>query len=211
MIARVARRLDQLVDHHARRCAVGVTHPHIDHVDLRGPRLGAHFVDHREHVGGQLLYAIEILLIFGHYFLFYDGRWRGLLHLVRHVDLDALRREAHPVIACLVAQLASGDPRAGGSIGGYLEVHCQVEFPGEYRERLVADGYLFGLRVGHLTAFQRAQRSPRDFERNQILVGRSVAVDVIALEDRHGYFGLDRVIPLTGDFLRLADGYPFTA
>jgi hypothetical protein len=96
MIARVARRLDQLVDHHARRGAVGVAHPHIDHIDLRGPRLGAHFVDDREHVGGQLLYAIEILLIFGHYFLFYDGPRRGLLHLVRHVDFDALGREAHP-------------------------------------------------------------------------------------------------------------------
>ena len=67
VIARIARRLDQLVDDDARRCAVRVSHPEIDDIDLRRARLCPHLVDDGEHVRRQLLNTIVLFGIFGHY------------------------------------------------------------------------------------------------------------------------------------------------
>jgi hypothetical protein len=61
VVAGVARRLDKLVHHGARRSAIRVAHAQIDDVDLRGAGLCPHLVDDRKNVRRQLPNPIEIL------------------------------------------------------------------------------------------------------------------------------------------------------
>ena len=61
MIARIARRFDQLFHHRFGRRAVRIAHPEVHHVQLRRACLGLHLVDDGEHVGRQLLDAIELV------------------------------------------------------------------------------------------------------------------------------------------------------
>ena len=60
VIARVPCGFHQLVDDRARRRAIGIPHAEIDHVDLRGARLGAHLIDDGENVRRQLLNAVVL-------------------------------------------------------------------------------------------------------------------------------------------------------
>ncbi len=59
MVARILGGFDQLVDHHARRSAIGIAHAEIDHILLRGTRSRLHLIDDGENVGRQLLDAIK--------------------------------------------------------------------------------------------------------------------------------------------------------
>ena len=61
MIARIARRFDQLLDHRLGRGAVRIAHPEIHYILLSRARLGLHLVDDGEHVGRQFLDAIELV------------------------------------------------------------------------------------------------------------------------------------------------------
>ena len=59
VVALVLGRLGELVDHRARRRAVGIAHAEVDDVEARAAGLGPHRVDFRENVLGELPYAVE--------------------------------------------------------------------------------------------------------------------------------------------------------
>ena len=61
VIARVARRFDQLVDDHLRSRAVGIAHPEIHHVHLCCACLCLHLIDDGENVRRQLLDAVKLV------------------------------------------------------------------------------------------------------------------------------------------------------
>ena len=67
VIARVARRFHEFIDDDARRCSVRVSHSEIDDIDLRRAGLRPHLVDHGKDVGRQLLNAVVLFGILGHY------------------------------------------------------------------------------------------------------------------------------------------------
>ena len=58
--ARLARRLDQLVDDVARRRQVGIAHAEVDDVGASGSGLGFQTIDLFEHIGRQAPHAIKI-------------------------------------------------------------------------------------------------------------------------------------------------------
>src|SRR5258706_10889266 len=59
MIPRILRGLNQLVDDHARRSAIGIAHAEIDYILPRSTRSRLHLIDDGENVGRQLLDAIK--------------------------------------------------------------------------------------------------------------------------------------------------------
>ena len=61
MIARIAHRFDQLLDHRLGRGAVRIAHAEVHHIQLRRARFGLHLVDDGEHVGRQLLDAVKFV------------------------------------------------------------------------------------------------------------------------------------------------------
>jgi hypothetical protein len=62
VVTRIARRFHHLVHHGPRRGPVGIAHAEVHHILLCRARLCLHLVDDGEHVGRQLLDAIELLL-----------------------------------------------------------------------------------------------------------------------------------------------------
>ncbi len=61
MVFRVAGSLDEFVHHDLRSGAVGIAHSEIDDVHTCCACLCLHFIDDGEYIGGQLLYAVEIV------------------------------------------------------------------------------------------------------------------------------------------------------
>ena len=78
MVARIARSLNQLIDDNPRRGAVRIAHAHINDVDLRGARPGAHLIDDGKYIGRQLPDPIKLLGVLRHS-SFYASQYRHLV------------------------------------------------------------------------------------------------------------------------------------
>lgn len=111
-------------------------------------------------------FAFELMLFDG------DGK----------LDFDRRGPEAHLVAASLITQFAGHGCRTGGGIGGRGEVRADVEGAGEDEKVFISYLNLFGLGEGETLRFERAI-NPGQFERDEVLVFRMIAVDVEAREN----------------------------
>src|SRR5579875_2853765 len=61
VVARIARRFDQLIDDRFGSCAIGIAHPHVDDIQMLRPGLGLELIDDGEDIGREFFYAIEFI------------------------------------------------------------------------------------------------------------------------------------------------------
>ena len=126
---------------------------------------------------------------------------RRLFDNDRELDFQRLGRQARPFVASLIFDLARDRGLAGLGVRRYLEIGHDVEHAGVDRERLFREWIFLHRRLwildfGHL---QNPARSPRQSQWDQVLVGRRVAVAVVAFTHAGLDFGRDRAAALAHD------------
>jgi hypothetical protein len=108
-------------------------------------------------------------------------RRRKLLNVERQRDVDGLGRQAHPVIAGLITELAGDHRHPVRRAGRDLELRSDVELTVQHRQWLFGELELLhlGFRICDLGHFWSGAALPGKPQRNQIGIRRSVAVGVI--------------------------------
>ena len=113
------------------------------------------------------------------------------LYLQRNVQ--CFGRQAHAVVASLVAEFPGHRDRARGCVGGGLEMRHDLEISAEHGKRLFREAVFLHPGLREVKA-RRGERPavPGEPEGNQVVIGRRVAIDVIAGAQLERQGGIDR-------------------